>query len=184
MENWKPAPGFENICEVSSTGRIRSVARIDPAGRNQAAKLRTPQVGKRGYLVINIRKERKTYAKKVHHLVALAFLGDPGKPFGWGEGCVEVNHKDGNKHNNTPDNLEYCTRLENVQHSYNIGLHDGSLQGERNGRARLTPEQVQEIRALYATGQHSIPQLARQFGVGKSTIGYIVQGATWKHLPT
>jgi NUMOD4 motif/HNH endonuclease len=183
MEIWKPVPGYENIYEVSSLGNVRSVERIDPAGRRQQARTRTPQVAKRGgYLVINLRKDRKSFAKKVHHLVALAFLGDPGKPFGWADGCVEVNHKDGNKHNNQPDNLEYCTRAENIEHAYRTGLHDGSLRGVRNGRAKLTPEQVQEIRALYTTGQHSIPQLGRRFNVGKSTIGYIVQGVTWKHL--
>ena len=186
MEEWKPIVGFENIYEVSSLGNVRSVERIDPAGRKRPAKLRVLQSGKRGhYAVINLRKNNKTFSKKVHHLVALAFLGQPPVPLYPGQGDIhgfcEVNHIDGDKQNNRPDNLEYCTRRENILHSYKIGLREGASQGERNGRARLNQGQVDEIRRLYASGGYSIPQLGRQFGVGKSTIGYIVQGVTWKH---
>lgn len=182
MEVWKPIPGYEGIYEASSFGRIRSVDRIDPAGRRQSGKVRKPYCGKRGYYVVTMRKDRKCHLKSVHILVALVFIGPPPAPLGIGINDIQVNHKDGDKRNNRLDNLEYCTHAENTAHAYDIGLHDGSLQGERNGRSRLTSEQVQEVRTLYATGQHSIPQLGRRFGVGKSTIGYIVQGATWKHL--
>lgn len=182
METWKPVPDFENIYEVSSFGRVRSVTRIDPAGRQQTGKMRKPYLGKRGYYVVTMRKDRKSHLKSVHVLVALVFIGAPPAPLGAKGSDIQVNHKDGDKKNNHFDNLEYCTHLENTQHAYAVGLHDGSLQGERNGRSKLTSDQVKEIRALYADNQGSIPQLARQFGVGKSTIGYIVQGVTWSRL--
>ena len=52
---------------------------------------------------------------RVHRSVASMFIPNPdSKP------CV--NHKDGNKHNNHVDNLEWCTVLENNRHAQAIGL--------------------------------------------------------------
>ena len=60
----------------------------------------------------------KLYSKQrsIHTIVAMAALGP--RP----EGLV-VNHKDGIKTNNHPDNLEYVTQYENVQHSIEHGMH-------------------------------------------------------------
>jgi hypothetical protein len=186
MEIWKPIPGFEDIYEVSSLGRVKSVDRFDPAGRRQIGQLRTVQMNKwHEYYAINLRKDRKTHSKKVHHLVAFAFLGMPPMPIYPGEGpykgFCEVNHKNGDKRDNRPENLEYCTRKENIQHAHRIGLREGCSQGERNGRAKLNKAQVAEIRQLYATGQYTTIRLGQLFGVGKSTVGYIVNGNTWNH---
>lgn len=52
---------------------------------------------------------------RVHNLVAETFLGK--KPFG-----SQVNHKDGNKLNNTPGNLEYISQTENLRHAFRTGL--------------------------------------------------------------
>lgn len=54
--------------------------------------------------------------------------------------------------------------------------------GEGNGRARLTAEQVYEIRKRYARGDISLPRLAECYPVTFSTIQRIVVGKTWKHL--
>jgi DNA-binding XRE family transcriptional regulator len=54
--------------------------------------------------------------------------------------------------------------------------------GERNGSARLTADQVIEIRRLRAEEHISLEGLARRFGVAKGTIGFITTGKTWRHL--
>lgn len=60
-------------------------------------------------------------------------------------------------------------------------LHPELRQGESNGRARLTEEEVFEIRSLYRRGaKPSIRDLAENYNVSKSTIGYVVSGGTWR----
>lgn len=75
-----------------------------------------------GYRVYSIRntKTRKTSAKRIHKLVALAFLGHP-----LDESYI-VNHLNGRKDDNRPENLEYTTRAANTQHAYDTGLIDNS----------------------------------------------------------
>lgn len=71
---------------------------------------------KDGYKLVNLSKNKKVYTKKVHRLVAEAFLSNPNK-------YKEVNHKDGNKANNHADNLEWVSHKQNIIHSYKYGLH-------------------------------------------------------------
>ncbi len=124
---------------------------------------------------MNLRRNNTTKSKKVHRLVALAFLGPPPKH------KSDINHLNGVKIDNRPENLEYATREENVTHAAAMGLR-GDHRGSKNGRARLNETQVEKILRLYSTGRGSITEIAKLFGVGKSTIGYIVQGVTWSHL--
>jgi ribosome-binding protein aMBF1 (putative translation factor) len=54
--------------------------------------------------------------------------------------------------------------------------------GVANGRAKLCEDDVREIRALYAAGGWSQPQLARRFGVTHPLIGKIVRRELWKEV--
>lgn len=66
-----------------------------------------------GYPVVYMRKNGKNCCKRVHRLLATAFIPNPNN-------YPVVNHKDGNKENYSLDNLEWCTIKENVEHAKNV----------------------------------------------------------------
>ena len=68
-----------------------------------------------GYKYIRAMRHKVLYKFYIHRLVAECFVPNPN-------GYREVNHKDGNKRNNAAENLEWCTRSENVLHAYRTGL--------------------------------------------------------------
>lgn len=70
----------------------------------------TPKNNGNGYLRIYIPKIGKRYL--LHRLVAVAYVLNP-------EDKPQVNHIDGNKHNNSASNLEWCTNKENSEHFHN-----------------------------------------------------------------
>jgi hypothetical protein len=108
----------------------------------------------------------------VHRLVAEAFLG----PCPEGQ---EVNHKDVNRGNNRLDNLEYVTSSRNKIHA---GEMRGSYRGERHSQAKLTEQDVREIRRLYSDGIHQ-HDLACQYGLCDAAIAKVVHHITWKFVP-
>ena len=122
-----------------------------------------------GYQKVNLYDLDGNCSKKfVHRLVAEAFIENP-------LGLPEVNHKDCNHANNSVSNLEWCTRKENLQHSYEHGL---KREGEKHGGHKLTEQQVREIRQ----SQKSQSELARLYHVSQSTIWAILKYRLWKKV--
>lgn len=124
MEQWRYIEGFEGMYQVSDQGRVRSVERtvkMKRGGReydmrHKGRVLRTT-VAKDGYEAVQLTKDSKPHTFKVHRLVAHAFVPNP-------ENLPEINHKDGDKTNNTSSNLEWCTRSHNIRHAFRHGLID------------------------------------------------------------
>lgn len=125
--NWKPIKGYEGYYEVSDEGLVRSVTRIITDSwctRCFKGKILKPALhnGKQPYFYVTLSKDHKNRKILVHRLVAGAFIPNPDdKP--------QVNHKDGNVHNNCVTNLEWCTNAENTQHAYDTGLYINSKKG-------------------------------------------------------
>lgn len=172
MEFWKPVAlsEYASLYEASSFGRVRRTA--TPTGRPKFHVLK-PSPDNRGYPTIVLCANGKPHTFKLHRVVAMTFL--PG-----GNG-LDVNHKDANKENNRPENLEWVTKAENNRHARDLGLHRGpkGITHPRGHRA-VTNEQVREIRAL-SEGKSSA-EVARLTGISYATVWNIVKRNTWAHL--
>ena len=113
---------------------------------------------KDGYLEINFRNDGKRYTKRVHRLVAGAFIpNEKNRPV--------VNHKDGNVQNNTVDNLEWTTVKENTIHAYKV------LNAGRNIRVKLTNRQTNEETIFY-----SIRECARCLNISNAHLDNLLKG--------
>ena len=114
-EIWKDIRGYEGLYQISNLGRIKSL----PKWRvkyGYGEIILKQSIGKKGYKVISLNKNKKRKQYKVHRLIAEAFIPNP-------ENKPQINHIDGNKLNNDINNLEWCTQNENIQHAYNTGLY-------------------------------------------------------------
>ena len=100
-EIWKDVKGYEGLYKISNRGNVYSVKRA----RN--LKLLNSHHGYKRIRLYIGSKSWKTYA--VHRLVAEAFIPNPYN-------LPEVNHKDENHSNNASSNLEWCTRMYNVNY--------------------------------------------------------------------
>lgn len=172
MENWKDVPGYENY-QVSDRGRILS----------KSYGVLKPKRNKKGYFFIRLSKDGVKKTKRVHILVMLAFVGP--RPDGF-----HTNHLDGDKLNNSLNNLEYCTPRENYEHAIRMGLApalkpgggEHSLRGEDHPSAKLTEEMVREARKIHSSGEMGFGKLAGRYGVGYKAIRNAVKGRSWKHV--
>lgn len=115
-EIWKPISGYNGLYEVSNIGRVRSKQHGDWF-------IMKPYVNDNGYIVYRLSNNGKSKCKRVHRLMMEAFVGnDLENPI--------VNHKDGNKRNNTLSNLEWSTYAKNNKHARDTGLNPGELRSK------------------------------------------------------
>jgi len=101
MELFEDIEGYEGKYQITSWGRVYNV---------DTGRFLKPEVCEKGYLRVDLidRKGKRTH-HKVHRLVGKAFSPNP-------EGKPQINHKDGNKQNNSFTNLEWVTNKENAMH--------------------------------------------------------------------
>ena len=161
----------ESGLKVDSEGNVYGVRGI-----------RTPSNHNGGYLLINTSK--KQYL--MHRIVAETLIPNPdNKP--------TVNHKDGDKKNNHPSNLEWSTYTENQIHAYANGLnHSRDISGKNNpmygkthsieskrkmskSSKKLSSVQEKKIIALMETGRYKQNQLAGMFGVSTAYISKLLK---------
>lgn len=171
-EIWKPVVGYEGLYDVSNIGRVRSYY---VRGRTHLF-TKNPRIlsagNVRGYQQILLCRDGIHASGLVHRLVAEAFLGAPPTT------KHQVNHRNFDKADNRPENLEWVTQTENNRYSSKVIPR---LRGESN-RSKLTEEDVRYIRRRYQTGQITLKYLASMFGVSSQTIYAITQHLKWKHV--
>lgn len=160
-EDWRPipiAPGYM----ASSHGRIVGL-------RRGPLKLR---MSVHGYMVCTPYHNGVGTGRTAHALVASAFIGP--RPDG-----LCINHKNGVKSDNRPENLEYVTQAENVRHAHQTGL--STTRGEGHPMHRLTESDVRNIRELLRSGM-SEKRIATAHGVTQCHVSRIKLNRAWKHV--
>ena len=169
-EIWKDIKDFEGIYQVSNKGRIKSLERTVTGKLNSIRtlpeKFITPTDNGKGYMVVALYKDDKRHFKKMHRLVAEAFIPNPdNKP--------EVNHIDGNKKNNTVENLEWNTTKENCEHRQKTGL--GNTENAR--KSRMKPIECYDINTGKIISTYDCAaSAARALGCKNDAISRVVRG--------
>lgn len=156
MGNWKKinAEGCESYL-INEKGEVWSC---------KSRKIIADEVTSKGFKAIKLRlapKVRKFL--QIHRLLAEAFLPNPNNYF-------YVHHINGDKLDNSLLNLEWSDQKER-----------DPRKGEDHGRAKLTEDEVREIRNLYGQGP-TLHDLATQFNVSYSTVRDIVMRSIWRHI--
>lgn len=146
FERW--CVGYEGLYSITSTGEVWSY-------HNPGAPIfRNPSKDRDGYLRVNL-CNRSRATKNIHQLVASAFIGERPHDF-------EVCHNDGNKLNNSVDNLRYDTKSNNEADKM---LHGTHARGERNGANKISNTQAEACLRLWLTGAYeNFTELARALG--------------------
>lgn len=143
-EEWKPIKGYEGLYEVSNMGRVKSLH----TSQGIILKQYTDYYK---YMKVTLNKNGTHKTKLVHRLVAITFIRNPNN-------YEVVNHKDGNKKNNTVDNLEWCTRSYNTKHAY----HNGLMNADAKKRSVILYKRYGEYK--------SITEAAKSLGVARNAL--------------
>ncbi len=174
-EVWKPVVAYEGLYEVSNLGRVRSLYREGwHDGRWGRLLMRFParvmraSASPSGYRYVKLKQPgQKARHCLIHRLVMAAHVGPPGDG-------LQVNHKDGDKDNNTLSNLEYCTSLENLRHCIDVL---GKKRGE-GAAAKVRESDVRPIRA----DNRPLKAIAADYGVTLQAIWLIKKRRNWAHV--
>ena len=167
-EIWSEVPGWPGY-SISNMGRIWG----------RSGKVIRGSRDKDGYNILCLgQRTERVKTLKVHRLVYEAFAG----PIPDG---MMINHLNGVKNDNRFCNLEITDNRGNQLHSFRvlgrIGANTNPARGERQGSAKLTADQVREIRARNAAGE-SCYAMAKDYPVNKVTLQRICYGRGWLHV--
>lgn len=174
MEVWKSIPNFSRY-EASNLGNLRST-NYKNSGNIKVLK---PAFDKKGYLKTMLQSDNGKYCSwMVHKFITLAFYGEREKDY-------TVDHIDGNKENNSIDNLEYVTRSVNCKRAVDLGLWE-VRHGSKNGNSKLTESDVRDIIELRKTkGRfYGRKDIALKYGISEAHVKDIISGRrdVWKYV--
>ena len=160
-EIWKAIPGHPGY-EASDQGRIRSLDRTilckDGRRFNVLGRILIPNIVGGGYHAVKLQNNVRV---GVHRLVLMAFIGNPHDKF---EAC----HNDGDKTNNSLNNLRWGTHISNCT--------DRSIHGA--SPTKLTVAMVEAIRRDH----RKYSEISIDYGVSPESISHVKRRKTWRHI--
>lgn len=150
-EIWKDVEDYEGLYQVSNLGRVKS---------SYTNRILKGYKITGGYLGVKLCKNNIKSTKKIHRLVAEAFIQNPdNKP--------QVNHIDEDKTNNMVSNLEWMTAKENTNHG---------TRNERSGKTQSIPIIATNLKTGEYTEFYGSSECARQLGLHQSSITEVLKG--------
>lgn len=181
-EQWRPIPQYEGLYEISTFGKVRSIALYTnhhTLVMRKSAIMLKQEITVDGYSRVVLCKNGMKKHMAVHRLVALTYIPNPNN-------LPQVNHKDENPQNNSVDNLEWCTGKQNC----NYGLHRQRISQRLNTKHHLS----KPVARLDTSGNiietfKSTREAARKIGVRSENISRccngkykLVCGSKWKYI--
>ena len=149
--------GYENKYSISDDGEVWSYYKQE---------YMKPNLGGYGYKQIQLAKNGKRKTYQIHKLVLEHFTEKvSGKEF--------CNHKNGDKHDNRIENLEWCTISENNKHAYRTGL-----KGKSVGNPKYLIEQIKAAKYLLHTSMTG-KEIAKATGMSESCVSLIKRNERW-----
>lgn len=176
LEQWRDIGGYEGSYQISDLGRVKSLSRIIWNGqpklpRRLRERILRPIKSNTGYLNVKLCSGGFTSTMQIHQIVAATFIPNPNNK-------SQVNHRNGVKTDNRATNLEWHSALENTNHARSVLGYDNSK--ELNGQAKLTQDQILQIRHMYMTGEYLQREIGEIFGIHQAHVSRIILGKLWR----
>jgi len=176
-EYWKNIKDFEGLYQVSNYGRVKSLKR--ETNNHYCYKDRILKAGKNsnGYYIVILCKDHKKHTKKVHILVAKAFIPNPlNKPCVDHDKPVEKNYC-----NNCVYNLRWATLKENIEHCRELGRFNKPPEYHKKGKNHHGSKPVIQfdLKENFIKQWWSLVDIKRELGLSDKYIGIVINNQTY-----
>lgn len=158
MEKYIVLQGFYDCYAVSNMGNVKNL---------RTGKVLNPSIRPDGYKSVLLSRDGKKMSIRVHQLVAQYFLEKE-------DDKTDINHKNGIKHDNRAENLEWCTKKENMQHA-----HDNGLMTSKYANKDILVYDYETSEHLFTF--QSVKQCAKFLGLNPSPIFRVLKGRNNHH---
>ena len=172
----KEIPGFSNY-SITRCGIVKTLKRKTRYGEySYSPYIKSQSVNSNGYFVTKLVSDTgESKLMLIHRLMAIAFIPNP-------DNYPILNHIDGNKQNNTIENLEWCTHSHNNQHAIDTGLRKAPTvyngMGFRTGKDNYKSKAIDMLTldGTYIRTYESARLASKDLGKSQGNISMVCRG--------